>query len=101
MPHEVPGVFNTLLHHCQGFSQDDIEQAADTVSRVLLGHTWFRREGAVASLSVAFLAQVFGPSATVSRSPTAAGLQGMHEYRALSLQFPPCVSAARLQRPAD
>eukprot|EP00913_Durusdinium_trenchii_P030013 g28125.t1 len=26
------------------FSQDDIEQAADTVSRVPLGHTWFRPE---------------------------------------------------------
>ena len=28
MPHEVPGVFNTLLHHCQGFRQDNLERAA-------------------------------------------------------------------------
>ena len=53
MPHEVPGVFNTLLHHCRGFSQDDIERAADTVSQVPLGRTWFRPEGVVATSSFA------------------------------------------------
>ena len=45
MPHEVPGVFSKLPHHCQGFSQEDMEQATEAVSRVPLGRTWFRPEG--------------------------------------------------------
>ena len=53
MPHEVPGVFKTLLHHCQGFRQDDLEQAADTVSQQPLGCTWFRPEGVTATSSFA------------------------------------------------
>ena len=44
---------NTLLHHCRGFRQDDIERAADTVSQVPLGRTWFRPEGVVATSSFA------------------------------------------------
>ena len=51
MPHEVPGVFSKLLHRCQGFNQDDIDQATETVSRVPLGSTWFQPEGAVATSS--------------------------------------------------
>ena len=53
MPHEVPGVFNTLLHRCRGFHQDDLERAADAVSQMPLGRTWFRPEGVVATSSFA------------------------------------------------
>ena len=52
MPHEVPGFFNKLLHHCQGFGQEDIEQATEAVSRVPLGSAWFRPEGVAATSSV-------------------------------------------------
>ena len=49
MPHEVPGVFSKLLHQCQGFGQEDIEQATEAVSRMPLGRTWFRPEGVAAT----------------------------------------------------
>ena len=56
MPHEVPGVFHALLHHSQGFRQDDLEQAADAadaVSQKPLGSCWFRPEGVVAKFPFA------------------------------------------------
>ena len=47
MPHKVPGVFSKLLHRCQGFNQDDVDQATETVSGVPPGCTWFRPKGTV------------------------------------------------------
>ena len=38
---------------CRGFRQDDLERAADTVSQMPLGRTWFRPEGVVATSSFA------------------------------------------------
>ena len=49
-------MFNTLLHHCRGFHQDDLERAADIVSQ-MLWDTWFRPEGVVATFSFASVLQ--------------------------------------------
>ena len=57
MPHEVPGVFHTLLHHSRGFRQNDLELAADAVSQKPLGSCWFRPEGVVAKSPFASMLQ--------------------------------------------
>ena len=57
MPHEVPGVFHTLLRHSRGFCQEDLEQAADIVSQPPLGSCWFRPEGVLSKFPFASMLQ--------------------------------------------
>ena len=53
MPHEVPGVFHTLLRHGRGFGHNDLEEAAIAVGHRPLGGNWFRPDKVNATSSFA------------------------------------------------
>ena len=51
MPHELPGVFHTLLRHSRGFGHTDLEEAAVAVGHRQLGGNWFRPDKVKATSS--------------------------------------------------
>ena len=53
MPHEIPGVFHTLLRHGRGLGLSDLEETAKVAGHRPLGSSWFRPEKVQATSSFA------------------------------------------------